>query len=46
MKLKDKFNKKKITIEEIEKLYKVNTYDDLYILVLKLIENNVNSHRY
>lgn len=40
MKLKDKFNKKKITIEEIEKLYKVSTYNDLYILVLKLIENN------
>lgn len=40
MKLKDKFNKKKITIEEIERLYKVSTYNDLYILVLKLIEDN------
>lgn len=40
MKLKDKFNKKKITIEEIEKVYKVSTYNDLYILVSKLIENN------
>ncbi|MGG7144138.1 Wadjet anti-phage system protein JetD domain-containing protein [Clostridium nigeriense] len=40
MKLKDKFNKKKITIEEIEKTYKVNTYNDLYNLVSKLIENN------
>ena len=28
MKLKDKFNKKKITIEEIEKVYKVSTYND------------------
>ncbi len=40
MKLKDKFNKKKITIEEIEKVYKVTTYNDLYVLVSKLIENN------
>ena len=40
MKLKDKFNKIKITIEEIEKVYKVSTYNDLYILVSKLIENN------
>ena len=40
MKLKDKFNKKKITIEEIEKAYKVSTYNDLYMLVSKLIENN------
>jgi len=40
MKLKDKFNKKKITIEEIEKVYKVSTYNDLNILVSKLIENN------
>lgn len=40
MKLKDKFDKKKITVEEIEKIYKVNTYNDLYILVSKLIENN------
>ncbi|VYU69860.1 hypothetical protein [Clostridium tertium] len=40
MKLKDKFNKKKIAIEEIEKVYKVSTYNDLYILVSKLIENN------
>lgn len=40
MKLKDKFNKKKITIEEIEKAYKVSTYNDLYILVSELIENN------
>lgn len=40
MKLKDKFNKKKITLEEIEKIYKVCTYSDLYNLISKLIEDN------
>lgn len=40
MNLKDKFNKKKITLEEIEKIYKICTYSDLYKLILKLIESN------
>lgn len=40
MKLKDKFNKKKITLEEIEKAYKISSYIELYNLVIKLIENN------
>lgn len=40
MKLRDKFNKKKITLEKIEEIYKVSTYGELYDLILKLIENN------
>lgn len=40
MKLIDKFNKKKITLEKIEEIYKVSTYGELYDLILKLIENN------
>lgn len=40
MKLKDKFNKRKITIDEIEKAYKTNNYIELYDLVSRLIENN------
>ncbi len=40
MKLKDKFNKKKITVEEIERIYKINSYSDLFTLISKLIENN------
>ncbi|WP_061994617.1 Wadjet anti-phage system protein JetD domain-containing protein [Clostridium sp. ATCC 25772] len=40
MNIKDKFNKKKITIDEIKKIYKIDSYSDLYDLVTKLIENN------
>ena len=40
MKINEKFKKKKITLEEIKNLYKINEYLELYNLVKNLIENN------
>ena len=40
MKIKDKFVNKKVTLDEIEKAYKITDYRDLYLLIEKLINNN------
>lgn len=40
MKIKDKFVSKKVTLDEIEKIYKITDYKDLYLLIEKLIYNN------